>query len=135
MYNKELHDRAEKLYDRVNNISPITLNFNHKGSKEPRTERITFRLTKLHYNMLEDIANDNRATTSDILNEILYYFWIDYKNAEEDLRQQKESWLNQFDSLSEEEQEETIERSIVLAQSKMTFHLLGKIQSEESGGI
>jgi hypothetical protein len=85
--------------------------------------------------MLENIANDNRATVSDVLNEILYYFWIDYKNANEDLRHQKEIWLNQFDNLSDDEQKETIERSIVLAQSKMTFNLLNKIQSEESEDI
>jgi len=48
------------------------------------------------------------------------------------LRRQKDVWLNQFDNLSEEEQRDTIERSIVVAQSKMTLNLLDKLQSEES---
>ena len=135
MYNKELHERAEKLYDQVNNAPPVSFNFNHEGGKVPRSEKINFRLTKIYYDMLVDIANDNRATMSDVLNEILYYFWIDYKNAKEDLRHQKEVWFNQFDNLSEQEQKEIIKNSITLAQSKMTSNLLNKIQSEESEDI
>jgi len=135
MYNKELHERAEQLYDRVNNAPPVNFKLNHQGSKDPRIERITFRLTKNHYDMLEDISNDNRITVSDALNEILYYFWIDYKNAKEDLHRQRKIWLDQFDNLSEQEQVETIERSFIIAQSKMTYNLLDKIKAEESEGI
>lgn len=131
MYNEELHKLAEKMYDRINNAPPISFNFNNTGGKEPRTEKISFRLPKLYYDMLDTLAKDNRASVSDILNEILFAFWIDYKNAVEDLQKQKTAWLKNFDSLSKEKQEAILNDSVIIAKSEVSQNISEKYKRYE----
>jgi hypothetical protein len=126
MYNKKFHEQFE-LFDSMNNAPPVIFNFTHEGGKEPRTERIGVRISKIYLDMLAQIANDNRATISDVVNEIFFHLWLDYQTAAKDLRREKEERLRAFADLPEQEQERYLnDRNLIVAKSGLAHDILKK---------